>query len=53
MIHAIFGRVFTVKTLIRAGLTALSLSSIAVAHSEPRQYQAPAHNFYQNNWMGS
>jgi hypothetical protein len=42
-------RFVTVKTLIRAAFTAMSIASIGAAHSE--QYHAPAHNFYQNNWM--
>ncbi len=50
MAHALLGRLFTVKTLIRVASTALSLNSIAIAHSQPA-YQAPAHNYYQNNWM--
>ena len=43
----------TMKTLIRAGFMALSISSIAAAHSETARFQTPAHNFYQNNWMTS
>ena len=46
-------RFLTTKALIRAGFMALSLSSIASAHSEPSPFHAPAHNFYQNNWMTS
>jgi hypothetical protein len=49
MAHDIFGRVFTIKMLIRAAFTALSISLIGVAHSEP--YHTPTHNFYQNNWI--
>jgi hypothetical protein len=45
--------VLTVKTLIRAGFMALSLSSIAAAHSETAPFHTPAHNFYQNDWMTS
>jgi len=45
--------ILTMKTLIRAGFMALSLSSIAAAHSETAPFHAPAHNFYQNNWMTS
>ena len=30
-----FARLFTVKTLIRAAFTALSLATIGVAHTEP------------------
>lgn len=44
-------RVFTVKTLIRAAFTALSVASIGVAHSAT--YHAPAYNSYQNNWMSA
>jgi hypothetical protein len=50
MINIFRARLFTTKTLIRAAFTALSLSSIGVAHSQPA-YHAPAHNYYQNNWM--
>jgi hypothetical protein len=50
MKQGMFGRFFTVKTLIRVAFTALSLNSIGVAHSAV-PYQAPAHNYYQNNWM--
>ncbi len=46
-------RFLTIKTLIRAGFMALSISSIAVAHSETVLFHAPAHNFYQNNWTTS
>ncbi len=46
-------RFLTMKTLIRVGFMALSISSIAAAHSETALYHAPAHNFYQNNWMSS
>jgi hypothetical protein len=45
-----FGHFFTVKILIRVAFTALSLNSIGIAHSAA-PYQAPAHNYYQNNWM--
>jgi hypothetical protein len=51
MAHAIFGRVFTIKTLIRIAFTALSLNSIGVAHSQSWSYHAPAQNYYQNGWM--
>ncbi len=50
MTHIILGHLFTTKTLIRAAFTALSLSSIGVAHSQTT-YHTPAHNYYQNNWM--
>ena len=46
-------RFLTIKSLIRAGFMALSISSIAAAHSETAPFHAPAHNFYQNNWMNS
>jgi hypothetical protein len=49
--HGMFGRLFRVKTLIRAAFTALSLSSIGVAHSQPSPYHAPAQNYWQNNWV--
>ncbi|MGD0110012.1 MAG: hypothetical protein ABSC06_39250 [Rhodopila sp.] len=45
--------VLTMKTLIRAGFMALSLGSISAAYSETAPFHAPAHNFYQNNWMTS
>jgi hypothetical protein len=51
MTQALFGRFFTVKTLIRVAYTVVSLNSIGVAHSEPWTYHAPAQNYYQNNWM--
>jgi hypothetical protein len=38
MTHGTSGRIFTVKNLIRAAFTALSLSSIGVAHSQPASY---------------
>jgi hypothetical protein len=41
------------KTLIRAGFMALSISSIAAAHSETAPFHGPFRNFYQNNWMSS
>ena len=47
-----FGRFFTVKTLIRAAFTAMSVSSIGVAHSQPSSYQAAGQSYYQNDWMG-
>jgi hypothetical protein len=49
MTHAIFRQVFSAKALIRAGVMALSLSSIGAAHSQT--YHTPAYNFHQNNWM--
>ena len=45
-----FGPIFTTKMLIRVAFTVISLNSIAIAHSAT-PYQAPAHNYYQNNWM--
>ena len=48
--HEMLKRLFTVKTLIRAAFTVLSLSSIGIAHSQSA-YHAPAHNYHQNNWM--
>jgi hypothetical protein len=50
MAQVMFGRLFTVKTLIRVAFTVLSLNSIGIAHSAT-PYQAPTHNYYQNNWM--
>ena len=50
MTHIILGRLLTTKMLIRAAFTALSLGSIGVAHSQTT-YHAPAHNYYQTNWM--
>ena len=37
------------KTVIFGAIVALSLAA-GTAKSEPA-YHAPAHNFYQNNWM--
>jgi hypothetical protein len=42
MRQGMFGRFFTVKTLVRAAFTAMSLSAIGVAHSQPSSYHAPA-----------
>jgi hypothetical protein len=50
MRHGMFGRFFTVNTLIRVAFTALSLNSIGIAQSAT-PYQTPPHNYYQNNWM--
>jgi hypothetical protein len=36
--------------VFRVAFTVISLNSIAIAHSAT-PYQAPAHNYYQNNWM--
>jgi len=51
MTSAATKRIFTVKTLIRAAFTAMSIASIGAAHSET--FHTPAHNFHQNNWMDS
>ena len=51
MTHGMPKRLFTVKTLIRAAFTVLSLGSIGVAHSQSAPYHTPSHNFQQNNWM--
>jgi hypothetical protein len=48
--HGMFGRFFTVNTLIRVAFTALSLNSIGIAQSAT-PYHTPSHNYYQNNWM--
>jgi hypothetical protein len=45
---AIYGKLFTAKTLIRVAVTAMSLNSIAIAHSAS-PYQTPGGNYYQNN----
>jgi hypothetical protein len=39
------------KTRILVALIALSLG-VVTANAQSQQYRAPAHNFYQNNWMG-
>ena len=39
------------KTMILAALAALSLGVAAANAEKPTMYRAPAHNFYQNNWM--
>jgi hypothetical protein len=44
-------RSVSVKILIRAIFTVLSLGAIGVAHSQTAQYRTPVHNYYQNNWM--
>ena len=51
MTYPMLKRLFTVKILNRAAFTVLSLSSIAVAHSQSAPYHTPTHNFHQNNWM--
>jgi hypothetical protein len=50
MTYAAARRFFTVKALIRAAFTALSIASIGAAHSAT--YHAPQQNSHQNNWMG-
>jgi hypothetical protein len=40
------------NTMILAALIALSLGAGA-ANAQAATYHAPAHNFYQNNWVGS
>ena len=52
MAHALFGRILTVKALIRVAFAALSLNSMGIAHSQS-SYQASAHNDDQNNWMAA
>ncbi|HEX3573032.1 MAG TPA: hypothetical protein VHU42_00405 [Rhodopila sp.] len=39
------------KTLILAAFTAIVLGT-GIARAESSGYHAPAHNYYQNNWMG-
>jgi hypothetical protein len=39
------------QNVILAALAALILG-IGAANVQAGQYRAPAHNFYQNNWMG-
>jgi hypothetical protein len=39
------------KTLILAAFTAIVLGA-GVASAESNTYRTPAHNYYQNNWMG-
>jgi hypothetical protein len=38
------------KTLLRAAFAVVSLG-VAAANGQPAAYHAPAHNYYQNNWM--
>jgi hypothetical protein len=38
------------RTLVLATIAAFSLSA-AVASAQSLAYNAPAHNYYQNNWM--
>ena len=49
MRYGTFARFFTVKTLIRAAYTALSLCSIGAAHSQPSASHAAVQGYYQNN----
>jgi hypothetical protein len=49
MMHAIFERVFTMKALIRAAFTVLSLASIGAAHSQATSYHTPVNIAYQTN----
>ena len=40
------------KTLILAAFVSLSLGAMGGrALADAQQYHAPAHNYYQNNWM--
>jgi hypothetical protein len=41
-----------VKTIILAAFVALSFG-VAANAEKPTANQAPAHNFYQNNWMAN
>jgi hypothetical protein len=41
----------SMKTIILAGFAILTLS-IGSASTLAATYHTPAHNFYQNNWMG-
>jgi hypothetical protein len=50
MTEALFGRVFTVRNLIRLAFTVVSLNAMGVAHSQTTKYQPPAQNYYQNSW---
>ncbi len=51
MNKARLGRALTLKTLIRSAFAAVSLISTGIAQSQRSTYQAPAHNYYQNNWL--
>ncbi len=51
MNYATLGRRFTLKFLTRLAFAPLSLISTGIAHSQPATYQAPSHNYYQNNWL--
>jgi hypothetical protein len=40
------------KTLILFALVALNLGVATIGgNARPQRYQAPPHNYYQNNWM--
>lgn len=42
------------KALIPVAIIVMSLSlGIGHAQAEPQNYRAPAHNYYQNNWMNA
>jgi hypothetical protein len=49
MSHELIARIFTVRTLIRAACTALSLSSIGVAHSQPLSQQISVQASHQGS----
>ena len=38
------------KTMVLAAIVILNLDVLG-AKAQPQQYQAPPHNYYQNNWM--
>ncbi len=52
MILTPFAHLLTMKNLIRVAFTALSLSTIPVAHSQTAPFHAPQQNYYQNSWTG-
>jgi hypothetical protein len=42
------------KVSVLVAFVALSLGvSMAGANADPQRYRAPAHNYYQNNWMNA
>lgn len=41
------------RSILAAIVTATLSLGIAHANAEASSYRAPAHNYYQNNWMGS
>ena len=42
------------KTLILASLMVVGLGAgLTLGNGGPANYSAPAHNYYQNNWMNS